>query len=107
LTAVNLFPVVTRQWFQHHLYSQVVMLSLFTHLFSYCPVIVGGMLNAVSVFMWVSCWCSLKMPNLRFWFGGCYPSFRDRAGRKEENWVRAPIALPFSSEGACVSPVTL
>lgn len=107
LTIVSLLPVVTRQWFRCHLYSAVAMLSLFTHLFSCCPAIVGGMLNAVSVFMLASCWYSVKMLNLWFWFGGCYPPFRDGVGRERKKTESEHLSLTFSSEGACFSPLTV
>lgn len=102
LTIVNLFTVVTKKLFWHHLYSAVVLLSLSAYLFRYCWRDVK-----LCAFMLVSCRYSVKMPNLRFWFGGCYPPFRHGAGREKENWVRAPITLTFSPEGACFSPVTV
>lgn len=71
------------------------MLSLFTHLFSYCPAIVRGMLNAVSVFMLVNCWYAVKMPKQRFWLGGCYPPFRDGAGRERKKTESEQLLLDF------------
>lgn len=64
LKTVNLFPGLTRQWFQHHCTLQLSCCG-FTHLFSNSPATIGGMLNALSV---VSCWYAVKMPNLRYCF---------------------------------------